>query len=224
MNFSDIFKNSFLKSYSNQDVSFQGVVICLLFCLLLSSLVCCVYYFKSRKYFFSKEFAVSIVALSIITAAVILTIQSSIVVSLGMVGALSIVRFRTAIKNPLDLVFCFWAITIGIICGAGINYIAVGLTLLLGVIILLSDEIPGVSKHKILVVDGNYPLNREELYKIIGKHCRYFNVRTETVHNETVNLIIELKGLKDDGALIDSLKELGCFHDISIIQQEGTID
>ncbi|MBR3274700.1 MAG: DUF4956 domain-containing protein, partial [Clostridia bacterium] len=96
MSFSDIFKKGFLTSYANTEITFRYAVLAMLICLAISLVICAVYYFKSRKYFFSKEFAVSLVALSVITVSVILTIQASVVVSLGMVGALSIVRFRTA--------------------------------------------------------------------------------------------------------------------------------
>jgi uncharacterized membrane protein YhiD involved in acid resistance len=226
MSFSDIFKKGFLNSYTNTEITFQYAVIAMLVCVLISVVICAVYYFKSRKYFFSKEFAVSLVALAIITTAVILTIQSSIVVSLGMVGALSIVRFRTAIKNPLDLVFLFWAIAVGIICGAGIYYIAVALTLIVGIVVLLSDEVPGLPRNKILVLDGTYPYREEELTKILKKHTKYFNVRSESVHNDSVNLIIEVRGRAtvESGALIGEIRAMGEFHDVSLLVQEGAVD
>lgn len=224
MSFKDIFKKGFLESYANTEITFQYTVISMSICLMMSLLICAVYYYKSRKYFFSREFAVSIVSLSLITVAVILTIQSSVVVSLGMVGALSIVRFRTAIKNPLDLVFCFWAISIGIICGAGLYYISLPLTLLLGIVILLSDDVPGVKRNKILVLDGNYPYDSSVLFDILKQHVRWFNIRTESIHGDEVNLIIEVRKIKNCDQLIKKLRETNDFHDISILVQEGTVD
>ena len=224
MSFKDIFKKGFLTSYANTEITFRYAVIAMCVCLAISLVICAVYYFKSRKYFFSKEFAVSLVGLSIITVSVILTIQSSVVVSLGMVGALSIVRFRTAIKNPLDLVFLFWSISLGIICGAGLFYIAVPLTLILAIAILLSDEVPGVSRNKLLVLDGGFPYDEKALEAILKKHVRWFNIRTESVHNDSVNLIIEVRRVKDSPALIRELKQAGCFHDVSLLVQEGTVD
>lgn len=90
-----------------------------------------------------------------ITAAVILTIQFSIVISLGMVGALSIVRFRTAIKDPMDLVFLFWSISVGIICGAGLAEVAVILSLKVTLGILLLDKMPAVSTPMLLVINAD---------------------------------------------------------------------
>lgn len=223
MSFTDIFKKGFLDSYDN-DITFKYAVVTMFICLVISIIIWLVYYFKSRKYFYSKEFAISLVALAIITTAVILTIQSSIVVSLGMVGALSIVRFRTAIKNPLDLVFLFWSIAVGIICGAGLHYIAVPLTIILGIVILLSDEIPGVHKNKILVLDGEYPYDEKKLHEILKKNVKWWNVRTESVHNNEVNIIIEIKGVKEQTELIKALTKIEGFHDVSVLIQEGVID
>lgn len=224
MSFGDVFKKGFLNSYANNEITFQYAVTAMCVCLLISIVICIVYYFKSRKYFFSKEFAVSLMALSVITVSVILTIQSSVVVSLGMVGALSIVRFRTAIKNPLDLVFLFWSISVGIICGAGIYYIAVPLTLILGIAILLSDEIPGISRNKLLVLDGIYPYDTEDLKRILNKNVSWFRIRTESVHNDDVNLIIEVRRIKDSESLIADLKQNGDYHDVSILIQEGSVE
>ena len=224
MSFKDIFKKGFLTSYANTEITFRYAVIAMCVCLAISLVICAVYYFKSRKYFFSKEFAVSLVALSVITVSVILTIQASVVVSLGMVGALSIVRFRTAVKNPLDLVFLFWSISTGIICGAGLYYIAIPLTLILGVAILLSDEIPGVARNRILVLDGRYPYDAAATLAVVRKYARWCNVRTESVHNDKVNLIIEVRRVKDSAALIRELKDTQGFHDVSLLVQEGTID
>ena len=224
MGFNDIFKKGFLTSYANTEITFRYGVLAMLVCLAISLVICAVYYFKSRKYFFSKEFAVSLVALSVITVSVILTIQASVVVSLGMVGALSIVRFRTAIKNPLDLVFLFWSIATGIICGAGLYFIALPLTLILGIAILLSDEVPGVARNRILVLDGSYPYDEGQTLGIVKKYAKWYNVRTESVHNDAVNLIIEVRKVKDSAGLIRELRQTGVFHDVSLLVQEGTID
>ena len=224
MTFSDIFKNGFLNSYANTEITFSYAVASMAICTLIAAVIWAVYYFKSRQYFFSREFAVSLVALAEITTAVILTIQSSIVVSLGMVGALSIVRFRTAVKNPLDLVFLFWAISVGIISGAGLYYIAIALTLIVSLVVLLSDEIPGLPSNRLLVLDGFFPFDRAALEQVLRSHTRYWNVRTESLRGNEVNLLIEVRGVKDTAALLDALRALGSFHSISVLVQEGTVE
>ena len=112
--FSSIFKRSFLEGYANIELSTTQILIVMFFSLLVGIYIYLVYRFLTKKTFYSKSFNMSLVLMSVITAAIILTVQSSVVISLGMVGALSIVRFRTAVKDPMDLVFLFWSISVGI--------------------------------------------------------------------------------------------------------------
>ncbi len=116
----DIIKKSFLEGYSANDINIKTVVIALLITAVIAFYIFMLYRVMCRKTFYSKTFNMSLVGVALITTAIIITIQSSIVVSLGMVGALSIVRFRTAVKEPMDLMFLFWSISTGIMCGAGL--------------------------------------------------------------------------------------------------------
>ena len=142
MNFKSIFKNSFLEAFAQNEVSAGEVTVILLSTCVIALYIFLVYRMITRKTFYSKNFNISLAALSLITAIVILTVQSNIVLSLGMVGALSIVRFRTAIKDPMDLVFLFWAISVGIACGAGMLEIAVIGSLVLTALIFVLDRLP----------------------------------------------------------------------------------
>ena len=125
MGYKDIFKKAFLEGYANVELGAIDIMMVFIIASLLGLFIFYIYRLVMKKTFYSLSFNISLVALTIITSSIILTIQSSIVISLGMVGALSIVRFRTAVKDPLDLVFLFWAISVGIICGAGLAEIAV---------------------------------------------------------------------------------------------------
>ena len=224
MSVENIVNKILMTSYADSSITFKYAVLAMIVCMALSVVTCIVYYFKSRKYFFSRDFLTSIMALSIITTAVILTIQSSLVVSLGMVGALSIVRFRTAVKNPLDLVFLFWSIANGIVCGAGIFFIAIPLTLILAVIVLVSDDVPGVHKNKVLILNGSYPYDKDALENVLKKNVKWFNYRNEGVHNESVNLIIEVSGLKKGSNIVDDVKAMNAFHDVTLLVQNGDMN
>ncbi|MCR4837943.1 MAG: DUF4956 domain-containing protein, partial [Eubacterium sp.] len=133
MSFSDIFRKSFLDGFTGADISVVTASSAMLITAFIGLYIFVVYRVLTRRTFYSKSFNISLAAVAVITAAIILTIQSSIVVSLGMVGALSIVRFRTAVKEPMDLVFLFWSIAAGIICGVGLAEIAVVLSLIITV-------------------------------------------------------------------------------------------
>ena len=120
VSFSDIFKKSFLDGFTSIDINIYTAASAMMITSFIAFYIFIVYRLVTRKTFYSKTFNIAIAVISVITAGVIITIQSSIVVSLGMVGALSIVRFRTAVKDPMDLVFLFWSIVVGIICGVGL--------------------------------------------------------------------------------------------------------
>ena len=165
MSVRDIIKKSFLDGFSDADISLKTVLIALGITTLIAAYIFIVYKLMCRKTFYSKNFNISLVGVALITAAIIITIQKSIVVSLGMVGALSIVRFRTAIKDPLDLMFLFWSISTGIICGTGFAEYAVALAGILTVVVVILDFLPIAKVPMILIVNAN---NIELEDKIIG--------------------------------------------------------
>ena len=154
MSFRDIFKKSFLEGFSSTEITSVTVVAALGIAGLLALYIFLVYRIMTRKAFYSKSFNISLVGVTEITAALILTMQSSVVLSLGMVGALSIVRFRTAVKDPLDLMFLFWAISVGIICGAGQALIAVALSVVLTLVIMILNKFPIARAPMIFVVNA----------------------------------------------------------------------
>ena len=131
-NFTDIIKNRFLEEFTAITVTDALVAIALAFA--LSVFIVYVYRITYGGVSYSKSFAKCLIMLSMVTAVVILVISSNVVLSLGMVGALSIVRFRTAIKEPADTAFMFWAIATGIICGAGYVVLSALMTLLVGLL------------------------------------------------------------------------------------------
>lgn len=225
MKFGDIFKKSFLTGYTS-DITIQYAAVAMIVCLIISVIIAVVYYFKSKKRFFSKEFLLSILTLSVITTGIILTIQSSIVVSLGMVGALSIVRFRTAVKSSLDLVFLFWAISVGIICGAGLFYIAIVLSIIVAVVILLVDDLPSALHNRILVIEGNGKFDIKEIKLILSTNTRHYNIKTESVNVTGFNLIVEVKFSRnyDVQEIIDKLINIEYITNVSFLKQEGILN
>ena len=151
----DLIREYFMQGYATAQMSLTIVITSILLTAILALYIFFVYRQINKKSFYNRNFNVSLIAISVITAAIILTIQSNIVVSLGMVGALSIIRFRTAIKDPLDLVFMFWAISVGIICGAGFGAIAMVASLVLTIIILYVSNISVTKENMILVMNLN---------------------------------------------------------------------
>ena len=168
--FSDVFKNSFIENF-NSELSMGKFILTMVVSLLIGLMICVVYRISYRGVLFSRAFCVSLLAMDVITTLILLTITSNVVLSLGMVGALSIIRFRTAIKDPLDIVFLYYSICAGIMCGAGLLGLAAIGAVIVGVILIIASRLPAASDAYILMVTVN-PEDEEPVVKYIEKSTK----------------------------------------------------
>ncbi len=219
--FSDIFKKSFLEGYASVELSAKQIVIVIFFAVLLGLYIYAVYRFLTKKTFYSKSFNISLVLMSVITAGIILTVQSSVVISLGMVGALSIVRFRTAVKDPMDLAFLFWSISVGIICGAGLVEIAMILSLVATVVIFVLDRIPVLKAPMIMVVNAGAEADAAILAKI-KENTNSFEEKSRVLTNGNLELVYELRTV-DVPALSRSVSSVEGVTSVSVMSHEGEV-
>lgn len=180
------------------------------------------YRILNRNTFYNKNFNLSLPAIALITAAIILTIQSNIVISLGMVGALSIVRFRTAIKDPMDLVYLFWAISIGIICGAGFAIIAVIVSVALTIFLLVADRLPIARAPQVLVINSNRINSEEEIQKIIKRFCTANKVKARNISANHLDMAIEIR-TKEESKLVENLMKVEGVSSISLVAHDGEV-
>lgn len=218
-NFSDIFKNSFLDNF-NQSISKSSVIVTMFMALLFAMIVFFVYKLTCDNVVYSKKFNITMSLMTLVTAAVVMSMQANVVVSLGMVGALSIVRFRTAIKEPKDLLFLFWAISNGIIIGAGIYFIVCILAVVLTIGLLLFEKLPG-NKIPYLLVIGLRDLEREEeIIKILNRNKIRFRVKSKNISNDRVDIIYELANDKINNLLSEINSNKGILS-LNLITQEG---
>ena len=219
--FSDIFKKSFLEGYASVELSAKQIVIVIFFALLIGLYIYATYRFLTKKTFYSKSFNISLVLMSVITAAVILTVQSSVVISLGMVGALSIVRFRTAVKDPMDLAFLFWAISSGIICGAGLVEIAIILSVVATIVIFALDRIPVIKTPMILVVNAGVDSDVEILEKI-RENTSYYEEKSRVITDGVLELVYELR-TKDGALLSKAVSAVSGVNSVSVMSHDGEL-
>ena len=222
MNFIDIFKKSFLEGYASTNLTVKSIIICMLVTIVISAYIFVVYRLVNRNTFYNKNFNMSLPAIAIITAAIILTIQSNIVISLGMVGALSIVRFRTAIKDPMDLVYLFWSISVGIICGAGFAVIAVIASVVLTVGILLADWLPIAKVPQILLVNSNSFENEEAVLEVVKKYCSLHKVKARNLAQDHLDMAIEVR-VKEEGTLVKELMKVENVVSASLVAHDGEV-
>ena len=215
MNFKDIIKQSILDNFTG-DMAPERVIITLLAALAFGVYIFFVYRVAVNNEFYSKDFNKSLTLMAVSTAAIVLSIQANLVISLGMVGALSIVRFRTAVKSPLDLFFLYWAICIGIVCGAGLYLLAAVASILITVIIFLMDHFQSPVALSLLVVHCDSIDTGMLVTETVKEHCKFSRLKNKTVGNSKVELVLEIKPL-DEHALEMSLSDIGGIQQYSIL-------
>ena len=219
INFSDIFKNNFLDNFTNS-ISLSSVIITMCVALLFSFIIYFVYKFTCDNVIYSKKFNVTMALMTMVTAAVIMSMQANVVVSLGMVGALSIVRFRTAIKEPKDLLFLFWSITNGIIIGAGIYSIAFVLAIILTIALLVFERLPGNKIPYLLVATLDNLDAEEKITNVLKENKIKYRVKSKNVSSNSTDVIYELSNNKIEELIKDISKDKG-IKSINLITQDG---
>ena len=221
MGFRDILKKSFLESYNLTDITTTEIVVAVFMACVLGLYIFVVYRIVTRKAFYSKSFSISLVALAMITTAVILTIQSSVVVSLGMVGALSIVRFRTAIKDPMDLIFLFWSISVGIICGVGLFELAVLISVSVSLVIVMLELLPVVRLPMLLIINTSDKAGEKAILENVRKYTKNYKVKSRNITDRGLDMIVELRVKKDCESLIQEVQALNGVISASLLLHEG---
>ena len=218
----DLLKKAFMEGYATSSITIGTVLMCIGCTVAIAIYIYIIYKIINRNSFYNKGFNISLVIIAVITAAIILTIQSNIVVSLGMVGALSIVRFRTAIKDPMDLAFLFWSISAGIICGAGFAGIAVVASLFITVLIILFSASFKSTGTLVLVVNADSHEREGDIMKAVKEYCQYSKTRARNVSKSGMNMAIEVKTSKPS-ALIDRLMKMDFVTDASLVENDSDI-
>lgn len=217
-----IFERAHLTYITETELTLTTIVVFLTYALIFSALIFLVYRYSTKSDFYSQTFGKTLVGISVVTTSIILAMQGSLVISLGMVGALSIVRFRTAIKSPIDLLFLFWSISVGIICGTGLIEIAVVLSAIMTFVVIGLDFLPRGNSSYILTIEGTVKLNETELQNELKKYGKNIKVRTRVIHKDSYELLIELHTKKCQ-ELISSVSALKNITSVSLIYHDGEV-
>lgn len=221
MSTKDIIKKSVLENFTS-DLSLTRICIALLITILLSFYIYYVYRLVTKSSFYSKDFNKTLALMPVITAAIVLAMQSNLVISLGMVGALSIVRFRNAVKNPMDLVFLFWSISIGIICGAGLYEIALIASLVVSLLLFILETVPSPKAAQLLIINSTSADCMQDLEPIIKKYTKSFQMKSRNLTHDGMDLIIEFKANDgQDAAMLNELHGISHISNISILAHDG---
>ena len=219
MKFGDVFKKSFLEGGASVIPAGQVMATLCVVCL-LSLYIFLIYRVMTRKSFYNKSFNVSLGILPVITSAIILAMQSNLVISLGMVGALSIVRFRTAVKDPLDLVFLFWSISIGIISGAGLYEVAFLACLVVTALIFVLENLPVGRAPMLLVVNLSAKSGEEELLELVKRFSRFYQVKSRNISGEDLDLVVEVR-VRQEHEFVSRVSRMEQVRSVSLILHDG---
>ena len=219
MTFQDIFKSSFLENVSSVSLLDMTVALALSFCLGL--FIFMVYKKTFNGVMYSSSFGVTLIAMTMITTVVILAVTSNVVLSLGMVGALSIVRFRTAIKEPLDIAFLFWAIAAGIVLAAGMIPLAVIGSVVIGVVLMIFVNKKSHCNPYILVLQCDSHDSEEKALAYLNGQVSRSVLKGKTAQAGSVELNLEVRLKEDNTDFINALSEMDGVRSAVLVSYNG---
>jgi len=220
MTFKDLLKSSILEQFETGASSTQ-LVLAIAFSLLIALYLFFIYRFFAKKTLYNMNFNIAIVGMTVVTTAIIVTIQSNIVLSLGMVGALSIIRYRTAIKDPMDLFFLFWSVAGGIMCGANQYILAIAVTVVLTGVVFLLSHFPSLKAPYVMIVNGNRDGLEDRIDEILKEYCQYYKIKSRNITDDNEKMVIELKTAKEK-EMIDKMSKLKNVK-VSLLTYEGDV-
>ncbi|HIT34043.1 MAG TPA: DUF4956 domain-containing protein [Candidatus Faecousia intestinigallinarum] len=219
MTFNDIFKSSFLESVT--EFSVLDTILGLAAALLVGLFIFLIYKKTLTGVMYSSGFALTLVGLSLVTTLVIMAVTSNVVLSLGMVGALSIVRFRTAIKEPVEIVFLFWSLAAGIVIGAGMIPLAIIGSVLIGMILLLFANRKIRNSPYILVLSCSGEQSEEAVLSVLDKSVEHYIVKSKTVNAAGIELTCELRTKDATTAFVNRIHDIPGISSATLVSYNG---
>ena len=219
MTFSDIFKSSFLESVT--EFSPLDVLLGMVVALVVGLFIFVIYKKTFTGVMYSTGFALTLVGLALVTTLVIMAVTSNVVLSLGMVGALSIVRFRAAIKEPMEIVFLFWSIAVGIVIGAGMIPLAVIGSAIIGVVLLLFANRKSRENPYILVLNCADETAEQAALGLVKDAVSRYGVKTKTASADGIELTAELRTKNNDTAFVNRIMTLPGVSNATLVSYNG---
>ena len=222
MSTKDVIKSSVYESLGGgTNLSVKGILLLMVIAVVVGLYIYAVYRMTSKSAFYSKDLNVTMAGMPVIVAAIMIAMQSNLLVSLGMVGALSIVRFRNAIKNPLDLLYLFWSISAGIIVGVGLYTLAFVLCIVMTILLLALDLVPNAKAPDLLVLRAiATEIDYADIESILKGSCKYHKEKSRSIKNGEAELIIEIRTARKE-ELLEKFSKIKCLTQINCISHDG---
>ena len=219
MTFHDIFKSSFLENVTS--VSMLDMAIALILAFFLGMFIFLVYKKTYQGVMYSSGFGTTLIALTMITTVVILAVTSNVVLSLGMVGALSIVRFRTAIKEPLDIAFLFWSIAVGIVLAAGMIPLAVIGSVVIGIVLLVFVNKKSHTNPYIVVIQCTDRAAEEKAAVYLKSRCSRCVIKSKSAQKGCIEMNMEIRLKDEDTSFINELSDMNGISSAVLVSYNG---
>jgi uncharacterized membrane protein YhiD involved in acid resistance len=218
--FSDLLKSSVLDNFTS-DISISKIIVTLLISFFVGLFIYILYKRIFSGILYSKSFNVSLIGMTLITSMVIIAINSNLVLSLGMVGALSIVRFRTPIKDPTDLIFLFWAAAAGIVVGAGFFSLAIIGSVIVGLVLFVFVKKASFETPYLLVVNCEGNQSEDEVIKQLNTQVKRYNVKQKTVTSHNVEMTVEVRLRNQETKFVNQITALVGVKSAVLISYSG---
>lgn len=223
MSTSDVIKKSFLEAFSGNQTLSAGTLVTIVVSMAVAVLMGLFIYFIYRKLFggiiFSRSFGTTLVGMTVLTCMVTLAISTNVVISLGMVGALSIVRYRTAVKDPMDLLYLFWAITTGITAGAGMYILTVVAAVVMVFVIYFLNHRQENGQIYVMVTHYTGDAAGDQIIQNLNK-IKY-NLKSKTMRREQTEMAIEVMVKGGDTFFAEKIRAIEGVQDVTLIQYNG---
>lgn len=220
LTFNDIFKSSFLEKVTSFSIVDCFISIGISF--IIGLFIYAVYKKTFAGVMYSRTFNISLIAMTMVTSLIIQGVTSNIVLSLGMVGALSIVRFRTAIKDPMDIFFLFWSIAVGILCGAGLIPLAVIGSIALGIVLVIMMNHMTLDVAYLLIVKFNSDEVEKTISELLNSRMKKFFIKSKTITgNQGTEIVYEIRLKEQDTSFVNEISNLENVYSAVMLSYDG---
>ena len=219
MSIQDVIKKSILESGAFDGLNLTNIALGLITSIIIGTIIYLTYQKFYTGVIYSRSFAITLVGMTVLTSVITLAISTNIVISLGMVGALSIVRFRTAVKDPLDLLYLFWAITSGIASGANMYLLVFVAAIVMVFIIVIFNKHQLKGRIYITVIHYTSDEAGDNILRAFGK-MKYF-IKSKTVRKDIVEMAVEVYCRNNDTFFVEKIRAIEGVEDVTLIQYNG---
>jgi uncharacterized membrane protein YhiD involved in acid resistance len=218
MTWNDFIQNT---DFFTAELSMASIAYTLLFSFVLGLFIFFIYRVSYKGVMYSKSFNVTLIAISMITSSIIMAISSNLILSLGMVGALSIVRFRTAIKDPIDVAYLFWAVGMGITSGAGLWMLAAMSAVGIGIILFALSHISDVRTPYLCVISYQTEETNQLVFQLIEQEAKRYQLKSKVFDGENYEVTVEIRSRKKTDSLVNKIGGINHVNSVALLGYDG---